>query len=117
MGKALGPAVFSGVNGALISSDLICEALTESGAGSSRYREAQVGNHERGCGFPSPSLPISCLRGGRGRGNKAVRKPGGELAPLLEAITQAPVIHKGESFLEAKAKGKEAGRTRGRIRG
>lgn len=54
MRKARGPAAFSGVNGALISSDLICVALTEAGAGSSRYREAQVGNHERGCGFPSP---------------------------------------------------------------
>lgn len=66
VGKAQGSVSFSGINGALISSDLICVALTETGAGSWRYREAQVGNHERGCGFPSPPF--------RARGSEEVRK-------------------------------------------
>lgn len=74
-GEPQGPVAFSGVNGALIFSDLICTTLTEAaGAGSSRYREAQVGNHERGCGFPSPPFLLSCLRGGRARGSKEVRE-------------------------------------------
>lgn len=78
-GEPQGPVAFSGVNGALICSDLICVALTEAGAGSSRYREAQVGNHERGCGFPSPPFLPSCLRGGRARGSKEVRRAVGEV--------------------------------------
>lgn len=80
-------------------------ALTEAGAGSSRYREAQVGNHERGCGFPSPPFLPSCLRGGRAAGSKEVRK----------RAAARGYTHDG-SVLIAEAEGGGIGRTGGGLR-